>query len=611
MAVKVHLPTRLVLSVVLAVAMLATLATAAQAGTRSLKLYFTHTKESLTVVYKRNGRYDPKGIRDLNRFFRDWRRNESTKMDPELFDLLWEVQQEFGGKTLHIVSAYRSPATNSMLRRRSRGVARNSKHMAGKAIDFFIPGANMSKVRAAGMKRQVGGVGYYPRSSSAFVHFDTGRVRSWPRMSQRELSRLFPDGKTLHLPSNGKPLSGYKEAQRLEKQGKLARLDGGSSFGVGSLFAFAGGSGRSNGSAAVGDDPGSLLRPASVSATRVAEAPKTAEPPKSRVVAANVVSREEKEPKKKTPKPESAVEVRTAALGPATTVSGEDGGLFRQLPSVSLGGLIGRFSRDDKGDADGPARVEPVAVPDTPLTAVASPEASPATETSAAQSEGPNVPIPTPRPALAAASPSEADGEDASDPVAPEGPAEATSEGVPDEEPAQTPAADEASPVLVAALPPQRPGASLSDPAVPAALSYARATDGAEPDTPLGAVAALIDSSPAPESPRVVGTKAAAVPSPTPPVPAAEAADRRVVPAALEPVRGASPALIAETQSISSDGLSDLTPRNETGASGKGLLMAGDFLGAPSGFASAAAWPSTNSFSGLTITVYAPSRSGS
>ncbi|MEM8855678.1 MAG: DUF882 domain-containing protein, partial [Pseudomonadota bacterium] len=141
----------------------------AEANSRTLSLYFTHTKESIKVVYKRNGRYVPSALRDLNRFLRDWRRNEATKMDPELFDLLWEVQQEHGGRTIHIVSAYRSPATNQMLRRRSRGVARNSQHMAGKAIDFFIPGAKTSQVRISGMKRQVGGVGFYPRSRSPFV----------------------------------------------------------------------------------------------------------------------------------------------------------------------------------------------------------------------------------------------------------------------------------------------------------------------------------------------------------------------------------------------------------------------------------------------------------
>ena len=240
----------LVLSAIIALA-----PTTAAAANRTLDLYFTHTKERLKIVYKRNGAYVPSALRDLNRFLRDWRRNEATKMDPELFDLIWEVQQEFGGKTIHVVSAYRSPATNSMLRKRSRGVAKNSQHMAGKAIDFYIKGAKISKVREEGIKRQVGGVGYYPSSRSPFVHMDTGRVRAWPRMSHGQLARLFPDGKTLHVPSNGKPLKGYKEAQALEKAGKLQKLKGGTSVGVRSLFAFAGGGGSTRSAAAATAPP--------------------------------------------------------------------------------------------------------------------------------------------------------------------------------------------------------------------------------------------------------------------------------------------------------------------------------------------------------------------
>ncbi len=99
-----------------------------------------------------------------------------------------------------------------MLRSRSRGVAENSQHMLGKAIDFYIPGVSLAKLRAIGMKLQVGGVGFYPTSGSPFVHMDTGNVRHWPRMSRQELLALFPDGKTLDIPRDGKPLPGYAEA---------------------------------------------------------------------------------------------------------------------------------------------------------------------------------------------------------------------------------------------------------------------------------------------------------------------------------------------------------------------------------------------------------------
>lgn len=185
----------------------------ASAETRSLKLYYIHTKERAEIVFKRNGRYDQAGLNKLNRFLRDWRRNEPTKMDPRLFDLVWEVYQQANARDyIHVVSAYRSPATNAMLRRTRGGQATKSQHMLGKAMDFYIPGVKISKLREIGMKLQGGGVGYYPKSGSPFVHLDVAGVRAWPRMSRQELTRLFPDGKTLHLPPDGKRLPGYNVA---------------------------------------------------------------------------------------------------------------------------------------------------------------------------------------------------------------------------------------------------------------------------------------------------------------------------------------------------------------------------------------------------------------
>jgi uncharacterized protein YcbK (DUF882 family) len=182
---------------------------AANGDTRTISLHHVHTNEELTITYKRNGRYDAEAMKKIDWIMRDWRKNESTKMDPEAIDILWTVQQQNAGKTISIICGYRSPGTNAMLRRRSSGVAEFSQHTLGKAIDFYIPGANLEQTREIGMKLQLGGVGYYPTSGSPFVHMDVGSVRHWPRMSHDQLARLFPDGRTVHIPSDGKPLKNY------------------------------------------------------------------------------------------------------------------------------------------------------------------------------------------------------------------------------------------------------------------------------------------------------------------------------------------------------------------------------------------------------------------
>ncbi|ACS57841.1 protein of unknown function DUF882 [Rhizobium leguminosarum bv. trifolii WSM1325] len=187
----------------------------AAGDTRSLKLYFIHTGEKAVITYKRNGKFDPKGLEQLNRFLRDWRKNQPTKMDPRLFDLIWEVYRQSGSRDyINVVCGFRSPGTNELLRGRSRnsGVAEKSQHMLGKAMDFFIPDVKLATLRGIGMKMQVGGVGFYPKSGSPFVHMDVGGVRAWPRMSRDELVRLFPNGNTIHIPADGKPLPGYQQA---------------------------------------------------------------------------------------------------------------------------------------------------------------------------------------------------------------------------------------------------------------------------------------------------------------------------------------------------------------------------------------------------------------
>jgi uncharacterized protein YcbK (DUF882 family) len=189
--------------------------------TRTLSFHHTHSGEDLTVTFKRNGRYDDDAMKKINYFLRDWRSQDQTNMDRRLFDILWEVYRDVDGKApIQIISAYRSPATNAMLRRRSSGVARASQHMLGHAMDFFIPGVPLEKIRFAGLRLQRGGVGFYPTSGSPFVHLDTGSIRHWPRMTHDQLARVFPDGRTVHVPSDGRPLAGYQLAMAdIEKRG--------------------------------------------------------------------------------------------------------------------------------------------------------------------------------------------------------------------------------------------------------------------------------------------------------------------------------------------------------------------------------------------------------
>ncbi len=131
-------------------------------------------------------------------------------MDPHLIDLVWEVQRESGSKEpIWVVCGYRSPQTNAMLRHRSNGVARFSQHMLGRAMDFYIPGMPLEQLRVIGLRLQRGGVGFYPTSGSPFVHMDTGGIRMWPRMSREELVHVFPNGRTVHIPTDGRPLPGY------------------------------------------------------------------------------------------------------------------------------------------------------------------------------------------------------------------------------------------------------------------------------------------------------------------------------------------------------------------------------------------------------------------
>lgn len=145
---------------------------------RGLSLYNIHTGESLRTVYWADGRYQARSLIQINKFLRDYRSGDTHAIDPRLLDLMVAVHKKFGNKgAIHVVSGYRSPHTNAMLANASDGVAHNSLHMAGKAVDIRLPGQNVRVIGRAAKSLKAGGVGTYP--SSDFVHIDTGRVRYW------------------------------------------------------------------------------------------------------------------------------------------------------------------------------------------------------------------------------------------------------------------------------------------------------------------------------------------------------------------------------------------------------------------------------------------------
>jgi len=147
---------------------------------RQLSFYHTHTGKRLNVVYSRDGAYIPSALEEINRFLFDFRTGDAAQMDPELLDLIYDVRAELGSDgTYQVVSAYRSPKTNKMLRGRSKntGVAKKSQHLLGKAIDVRLEGIATAKLRDTALAMRRGGVGYY--EASDFVHMDTGRPRSW------------------------------------------------------------------------------------------------------------------------------------------------------------------------------------------------------------------------------------------------------------------------------------------------------------------------------------------------------------------------------------------------------------------------------------------------
>ncbi len=148
------------------------------AGARKLSFYNLHTGETLTTMYWADGKYVAGALGEINYILRDFRRNEVKPIDARLLDLLYALRMSLDTNApFQVISGYRSPLTNALLRRASEGVAAHSLHLKGQAIDLRVPGRELSVVRGAALALQGGGVGYYPRSD--FVHVDVGRIRTW------------------------------------------------------------------------------------------------------------------------------------------------------------------------------------------------------------------------------------------------------------------------------------------------------------------------------------------------------------------------------------------------------------------------------------------------
>ncbi len=143
----------------------------------TLSFIHLHTGERLRIPVRTGQRPEAGIMQEVDYFLRDFRTGDVHPIDPQLLDILCHIKRTTGGRVFAVISGYRSPATNAMLRKRSRGVARKSLHLQGRAIDIRLSGVRTSEVRHCAMKLRRGGVGYYPKSD--FVHLDTGRVRYW------------------------------------------------------------------------------------------------------------------------------------------------------------------------------------------------------------------------------------------------------------------------------------------------------------------------------------------------------------------------------------------------------------------------------------------------
>jgi uncharacterized protein YcbK (DUF882 family) len=159
-------------------ALLATTPLEAATPVGRLSLHNLHTDERIDVQFRQGRSYDRRALAALDHLLRDWRQDEVKPIDPRLFDIMVQIAARIGQPPhFRIISGYRSPRTNEMLRRNGRGAAKRSLHMVGRAIDLKLAGTRLSTLRRAALDLGAGGVGYYP--ASGFVHIDTGDVRSW------------------------------------------------------------------------------------------------------------------------------------------------------------------------------------------------------------------------------------------------------------------------------------------------------------------------------------------------------------------------------------------------------------------------------------------------
>ena len=150
----------------------------AATGKRRIAFRHLHTGETLAIDYWRGGSFDNGSLTQLNRFLRDWRTDQVTRIDPKLIDTLWTLRSLADSDApFEVISAYRSPKTNAKLASQGRGVARRSYHMRGMAMDVRLPDRELRGLRRLALSMKAGGVGYYPRDG--FLHIDTGQVRSW------------------------------------------------------------------------------------------------------------------------------------------------------------------------------------------------------------------------------------------------------------------------------------------------------------------------------------------------------------------------------------------------------------------------------------------------
>lgn len=151
---------------------------AADSGFRALSFEHLHTGESLSIEYLQNGVYVSDALEAVNHVLRDHYNDAVHPIDPDLLDILHEVTRETATRSPYmVISGYRSPETNEMLRQRGGGVARNSMHLKGKAVDIRLADVDTAELRDVSLALARGGVGYYRKSD--FVHLDTGRVRRW------------------------------------------------------------------------------------------------------------------------------------------------------------------------------------------------------------------------------------------------------------------------------------------------------------------------------------------------------------------------------------------------------------------------------------------------